>query len=1364
MATDSLPPSFSKRGVTLRWLSDFCSNLPHALRDAEAEYLWERVVCPKLEAGRFNCYVELPEARDSAVPATHCVLQASGVPLAVVVRSLMASFPAPMHEQVAVWMPLFSFGRPWNWNPYQSERIHVEDFGCDAAAVLQAAAEATAGQVLVLLDPRGECFSSWPCMFALATGHDICCRQSQAGAPRAVSLLPCVANGTDSPATSQRWAPPDPGQMAAVVMQFTVGRLRAVFSDKAWGSPEYGLGIPPERVLFNHWVREAVAAAVTGMGRAAAQSDDILQLQIAVVAAQALAATRRVTLASTLCRTVLDKLTKPRGDGPSAQLHAKVEIDARWILANAAVEAGDASADPRGAQREMRDMLETMASMPEQYPLHLAELLLTHGDTLGARNQARQSMACYQEAGVPWQRWAHAWLDHAKFMATTGDFQTAEQMLRGALSGTLPEGQPDLVKLVELRQPALVVLGEVLTLKGDLAGADDALGGFIGFQDGFWVRPAPWSTEGVKHAWRLAFVGLLLSDGDACAIALAEENIRRALRPGFADERAERLVQYGELLLEKQHVAPARALLRLAQALQGTEHPDLRKLSAQLASQPMEGEPAPPASLLDPQMLPWPLLASSHTSREAATAYTKRGVTVRCLRRLAELVRYSRDWASWLQGRGHSGLPEHASPAEGYDMASVTDVVDAFVKPATAALRTCYAALPGVPTHDAKALVCCSHDAPFADLVHALVHRFRDCLETPVWLDFLCCSQHPTEEAQPPGGRVSAEVAQEVESVVIVLDWQGRCFRSAAAASPAAYVRDGLWLGEAEQAALPEILICERRGRPQRREIDRRPGAAWLPDHEAAAVWAEMCASSREAASLHVGPQADDTQQMALLNLWAHALAVGAVAASKSAGAGALATAACLLLHGGRYDLASGSLSAASHAVRDAGRGDADGDRDEEVEDGGVLLERLAELAIEGGDVDAARELMRGHRGETARAAYVQGRLALAGGDPAAAKPLLQRCQAQLADSSKGNSMISSSGVGMIKREMAPLEALAACAASRACLATGDGDAALSVLVDVVDRWPEAAPRAYLARVQHRYAEAMVAHGRPDAAGPHISVAKVAYRELLGSDHPWWAALLSLEARCEEEAQALRAQAGSYTAFTTNGVTVRWLVDHFHPRMRAALPGAASDITTQEVVAAVVKPDTVSRQCLYAALPGVPSKPAQYFVSHVWRRPFYELLYCVWRRFRDDLDAVIWLDIFSFNQHKIMQDEADGLAALEWLEDTVKRVTTKTLVVLDPEGTCFQRAWCLLEHHTAVVSRPRGIFPLPTTTGSKAGRGGAAGAGKLEVLPYLAFDTHKKHTDALRGALLPGLEADVDVFAGPDEHAPEKPGSEEEGS
>lgn len=106
-------------------------------------------------------------------------------------------------------------------------------------------------------------------------------------------------------------------------------------------------------------------------------------------------------------------------------------------------------------------------------------------------------------------------------------------------------------------------------------------------------------------------------------------------------------------------------------------------------------------------------------------------------------------------------------------------------------------------------------------------------------------------------------------------------------------------------------------------------------------------------------------------------------------------------------------------------------------------------------------------------------------------------------------------------------------------------------------------------------------------------------------------------------------------------------------------------------------------------------------------------------------------------QHKIMQDEVDGLAALDCLEDVVEQVTKRTLVILDPEGTCFGRAWCLLEHHTAVIASSRSKPPA-----ALAGRGGSPSdgtyfaTGKLEILPYLLPYQHQGHTQDLHSAVM----------------------------
>ena len=69
---------------------------------------------------------------------------------------------------------------------------------------------------------------------------------------------------------------------------------------------------------------------------------------------------------------------------------------------------------------------------------------------------------------------------------------------------------------------------------------------------------------------------------------------------------------------------------------------------------------------------------------------------------------------------------------------------------------------------------------------------------------------------------------------------------------------------------------------------------------------------------------------------------------------------------------------------------------------------------------------------------------------------------------------------------------------------------------------------------------------------------------------------------------------------------------------------------------------------------------------------------------------------WQFNQHMTFEEMK---ADLMTLESTVIN-TDATLVVLDAEGVCFTRAWCLKEHHTAIMA------------------GGDGPVGRLEILPY----------------------------------------------
>mmetsp|Transcript_12004 Transcript_12004/g.33755 ORF Transcript_12004/g.33755 Transcript_12004/m.33755 type:complete len:890 (+) Transcript_12004:158-2827(+) len=168
------------------------------------------------------------------------------------------------------------------------------------------------------------------------------------------------------------------------------------------------------------------------------------------------------------------------------------------------------------------------------------------------------------------------------------------------------------------------------------------------------------------------------------------------------------------------------------------------------------------------------------------------------------------------------------------------------------------------------------------------------------------------------------------------------------------------------------------------------------------------------------------------------------------------------------------------------------------------------------------------------------------------------------------------------------------------------------------------------------------------------------------------------------------------------GVTVAWVL-RFHAWAQAAFPENPSGFTTKEVVDTVVLRDTAKHHCSMVRLAGVDVRPARFFLSHAWVRPFSELVRCLATRFRGQEETTsVWLDFCALNQNQAWAGD-DLMIDLEHLEATVGSME-RTLLVVDPNGTCFTRAWCLLEMHTAVLG----------------GRGDGCKdkAGRLEMLPY----------------------------------------------
>ena len=163
------------------------------------------------------------------------------------------------------------------------------------------------------------------------------------------------------------------------------------------------------------------------------------------------------------------------------------------------------------------------------------------------------------------------------------------------------------------------------------------------------------------------------------------------------------------------------------------------------------------------------------------------------------------------------------------------------------------------------------------------------------------------------------------------------------------------------------------------------------------------------------------------------------------------------------------------------------------------------------------------------------------------------------------------------------------------------------------------------------------------------------------------------------------------------GVTVAWFLSFADDSLKRM--NHTPNCTTKEVVLGVVKGDTKEWDCAYVEMPSAENRVPKYFISHTWHRPFSELYECIKQRFHgaDQNEETIWLDFLAFNQHLKL---TDMLTDLETLGQTVT-ATQRTLLVVDPDGMCFRRAWCLKECHAAALSDG------PSDT-----------QGKLEFLPF----------------------------------------------
>jgi hypothetical protein len=134
-------------------------------------------------------------------------------------------------------------------------------------------------------------------------------------------------------------------------------------------------------------------------------------------------------------------------------------------------------------------------------------------------------------------------------------------------------------------------------------------------------------------------------------------------------------------------------------------------------------------------------------------------------------------------------------------------------------------------------------------------------------------------------------------------------------------------------------------------------------------------------------------------------------------------------------------------------------------------------------------------------------------------------------------------------------------------------------------------------------------------------------------------------------------------------------------------------LRTEEVVDAVIKPETMKRRCAYVdMLRGTSSGgeigPSTIFVSHAWKYPWEVLVQTIsgWEKeHMSRKDSFYWIDIICKNQHDVAASSSEAIDAefrvsisSAWGEHVMQ---PQLLFVVHPwpDPIAIKRIWCLFE-------------------------------------------------------------------------------------
>ena len=140
----------------------------------------------------------------------------------------------------------------------------------------------------------------------------------------------------------------------------------------------------------------------------------------------------------------------------------------------------------------------------------------------------------------------------------------------------------------------------------------------------------------------------------------------------------------------------------------------------------------------------------------------------------------------------------------------------------------------------------------------------------------------------------------------------------------------------------------------------------------------------------------------------------------------------------------------------------------------------------------------------------------------------------------------------------------------------------------------------------------------------------------------------------------------------------------------AFLNANGSHMTTADALRAFVLPETATTKlsfCEQLRFTDARVRDATVFISHAWRFSFVEFFKALKKHFQNS-DAVLWIDIFSNNQHEASDHE------FEWWSTTFKDAIDhfgNVVMVLSPweNPIPFTRAWCLFEIFSATVTNAK---------------------------------------------------------------------------